>query len=160
MAQQPLDPEAENEKLNVFLFEMDDRQEAFTAKLDAQGYHLDYTLSMLPDLERYLKAHRQQMDWKDKSAVAVGLRADCWSYLGETFRQTFGGGWEVSLTDPSSVNYGKWVVSGFDALEVEFEPLGTLQGYLLRGKPGTLRRALESKVHATPLDLSHLPEED
>jgi len=58
------------------------------------------------------------------------------------------------------VNYGQWVIKGFDTVGVEFDPLGILQGYLLRGKPGALQLAVEAHVRVMPLDLSDLPEEE
>ena len=50
--------------------------------------------------------------------------------------------------------------AGHDAVGMEFEPLGVLQGFLLRGKPGGLRRVMEAHVNLVPLDLSHLPEDE
>lgn len=74
--------------------------------------------------------------------------------------KAFGGEWVVSLDDPDGVNYGQWVIKGFDTVGVEFDPLGILQGYLLRGKPGALQLAVEAHVRVMPLDLSDLPEEE
>ncbi|GEM_PF-824398 len=148
------------EELQTFLFYLDDNQEEFIDNLTAQGYNLDYSLDTLPELERYIQGKGEQIAWKNKAESAATLRLPIWSYIGETFRQTFGGGWLVSLDDSDSVNYGQWVIKGFDTVGVEFDPLGILQGYLLRGKPGALARALEAHVNAIPLDLSHLPEED
>jgi hypothetical protein len=45
-----LDPSAENERLQLLLFEMPDRQEDFLEAAAAEGYHLDYTLATLPEL--------------------------------------------------------------------------------------------------------------
>ena len=160
VAKHSLDLESENEKLNLFLFEMDDRQEAFVEKLEEQGYSLDYTLDSVAYLERYIQANYAQIEWKNKTNDAIELRGDCWSYLGETFRKTYGGGWRVSAEGPENVNYGKWVIEGFDDKGTEFEPLGTLQGYLLRGKPGSLKRSLEVHVNFVPTDLSDLAEDD
>ena len=51
------------------------------------------------------------------------------------------------------------MIQGFDATGLEFDPLRTMQAYLLRGKP-SLRSMMEAHIHVKPLDLSHLPEED
>ena len=159
MSTQQLDPDAENEKLQQFIFEMGDRQEAFLASLDQKGYRLDYSLDSLPELERYIDARKPEMQWRDKSDAAIELRLDCWSYIGEAFRKSFGGGWNVSLEDLDSVLYGQFVIEKFDEIGQEFDPLGTLQSYLLRGMP-SIRSMMEAHVDYTPIDLSDLPEED
>lgn len=159
MAKQLIDPETANEELQEYLFYLSDNQDEFINDLEVQGYSLDYSLDTLSELERYIQNKDGEIAWKNKAESAARLRLGVWSYLGETFRKVFGGGWNVSLEDPQNVNYGQWVIRGFDTVGVEFDPLGTLQGYLLRGKPGTLRRALESHVRSTLLDLSDLPEE-
>ena len=158
MTQQVLDSRAENEKLQLFLFELDDHQELFTETAEVEGYTLDYSLDSLLELERYLAD--KQVTFLDASDRALAQRMNCWSYVGETFRENFGGGWTVSVDDPQSVNYGLFVIQGFDAVGVEFEPLGTLRRYLRQAKPGRLRGLMEAHVHAAPLDLSHLPEEE
>lgn len=159
MAMQLLDSEEENEKLQLFIFEISDRQEAFMDAVAAKGYRLDYTFDTLSELERYIQAHAARMTWADKSDEAVAQRVDCWSYLGETFRKNYGGSWQVSLDDAQNVNYGMFVIQGFDAVGVEFEPLGTLRRYMRQAKPGGLRSMMDAHVHVAPLDLSDLPEE-
>lgn len=159
MATNPtLNAEEEEEKLNIFLMGMHDVLEAFVAKAARGGYQLSYSVDCLDDLERYIR--EQRMDWRDKSDVAVNQRLDCWALLGTIFQRHYGGHWAVSLDDPDSVNYGQFVIQGFDAVGMEFEPLGVLQGFLLRGKPGGLRRVMEAHVNLVPLDLSHLPEDE
>jgi len=158
MATLPLDPAAENERLQLLLFEMPDRQEDFLEAAATEGYHLDYALNTLPELERYLRDHAAALAWRDKSADAVARRLDCWSYIGETFRENFGGGWNVSLTDPDSVLYGQFVLQDFGDRGLEFSPTTTLQAYLLRGKPA-IRSMMEAHIQVAPVDLSDLPEE-
>ncbi|RZJ88707.1 MAG: hypothetical protein EOO60_10790 [Hymenobacter sp.] len=159
MSSQLLDADAANEELQTFLFYLDDNQEAFRDSLAVQGYTLDYSLNTLPELERYIRDKGPQIAWQNKAESAAKLRLPVWSYIGETFRNVFGGGWRVSLDDPNSVNYGKWVLKGFDAVGVEFDPLRTMQAFLLRGKP-PIRSMMEAHATPTPLDLSHLPTED
>lgn len=159
-SKQFIDAEAANEELQMFLFHLADNQEVFLAGVKAAGYTLDYSLPGLGELERYIKDKGEQIAWRNKSEDAAMLRLPVWSYLGETFRKVFGGGWNVSLEDPASINYGKWVISGFDETGVEFDPLRTMQGYLLRGQPGSLRRSLEVQVRFVPTDLSDLAEDD
>jgi len=150
----------ENKKLQDFLSSMPDFLEEFVDDGQREGYTFDYSLNSLHDLERYIADNKEMMAWKNDSDLSKWQRMYSWCYIGETFRKAFGGEWKVSLDDPDSVNYGQWVIKGFDTVGMEFDPLGTLQGYLLRGKPGALARALEAHVNTIPLDLSHLPEED
>ena len=159
MATKQIDPEAANEELQQYLFHLADNQEEFVEKLQNSGFNLDYSLNSLPELERYIEEMGERIAWKNKAESAAFLRLGVWSYIGETFRKNFGGGWLVSLKDPDSVYYGKWVISGFSKLELEFDPLGTMLSFLLRGKP-SIRSMMESHVHIVPLDLSHLSEED
>lgn len=105
------------------------------------------------------KEQGEQLAWKNKSEEAAKLRLPVWSYIGETFRKVTGGGWQVSVDDPTSVNYGKWVIAGFSRLGLEFDPFRTMQAYLLRGKP-SLRSMMEAHIHVKPLDLSELPVEE
>ena len=159
MATQQINPEAANEKLQQYLFHLADNQEDFVENLENSGYNVDYSLDSLAELERYIEGMGEQIAWKNKAETAAVLRLGVWSYIGETFRKNFGGGWLVSLNNPDSVYYGKWVISGFSELGLEFDPLGTMLSFLLRGKP-SIRGMMESYVRIVPLDLSHLPEED
>jgi hypothetical protein len=159
-SKQLIDAEAANEELQMFLFHLADNQEFFIERVKEEGYTLDYSLNSLSELERYIRDKGEQIAWRNTSENAAMLRLPIWSYLGETFRKVFGGGWNVSLEDPASINYGKWVISGFDKTGMAFDPLRTMQGYLLRGQPGSLRRSLEVHVHFVPTDLSDLAEDD
>ena len=159
MATKQIDPKAANEELQQYLFHLADNQEEFIEKLQNSGFYLDYSLNSLPELERYIGDMGERIAWKNKAESAAFLRLGVWSYIGETFRKNFGGGWLVSLSDPDSVYYGKWVISGFSELGLEFDPLGTMLSFLLRGKP-SIRSMMESFVNIVPLDLSHLPTED
>lgn len=159
MATKQIDSEVANEELQQYLFHLADNQQEFIEKLHSNGYGLDYSLDNLIELERYVKDMGEQIAWKNKAESAAYLRLGVWSYIGETFRRNFGGGWLVSLHDSDSIYYGKWVISGFGKLGLEFDPIGTMISFLLRGKP-SIRSMMESHVHIVPLDLTHLPEED
>lgn len=159
MTTQRLDSDVENEKLQQFIFEMGDRQEAFLTSRGEQGYRLDHSLDTLTELERYIDFRKPEMQWRDKTDAAIELRLDCWSYVGETFKKNFGGGWNVSLEDFDSALYGQFVIEKFDEVGQEFDPLGTLQSYLLRGRP-SIRSMMEAHMDYTAIDLSDLPEED
>ena len=148
-----------NEELQTFLFYLDDNQEDFLDSLKKQGYQLNYSLNSLRELECYIKDKGEAIAWKNKAESAALLRLPVWSYVGETFRKNFGGHWVVSLDDPQNVNYGEWVIKGFDQVGVEFDPLGTMQSFLLRGKP-SIRAMMEAHARPVRLDLSEFPEED
>jgi hypothetical protein len=51
----------EEEKFQIFLFEMSDRQEAFIGSL-SKRYTLDYTLQSLAELERYIRRKSNRLE--------------------------------------------------------------------------------------------------
>ena len=65
----------------------------------------------------------------------------------------------MSLKDFDSALYGQFVIEKFDEVGQEFDPLGTLQSYLLRGRP-SIRSMMEAHMDYTAIDLSDLSEED
>lgn len=158
-AKQQLDYEAENKKLQDFLSSMPFFLEEFISDGQQQGYNFDYNLTSLDEVERYIQDNQELMAWKNNSDLAKWQRMYTWCYIGETFRKAFGGDWIVSLDDVQNLNYGKWVIKGFDQVGVEFDPLRTLQAYLLRGKP-SIRAMVEAHARPVSLDLSEFPEED
>ncbi|MBF9219807.1 hypothetical protein [Hymenobacter ruricola] len=152
-----LDFAEEEEKFQLFLFELEDRQEAFIENSTAQGYQLDYTSQSLTELERYLTA--MPFSWDDKSDEAVGRRLDCWTYLGEVVRQNHGGDWQLSWNDDNSANRGQFVITGHAPVEgVEFTPLRLIKTFIQRGQSGALNRAVQAQVNPTPVDFSDLRE--
>lgn len=160
MAAPHLDVQVEQQKLRNFLTSLPAYLEEFVEDGGQDGYTFDFSLASLSDVERYVAVNQELLAWQNMSDLSKWQRLYTWCYLGETFRAAYGGQWRVSVEDPDSVHYGQWVIGDFDATGGEFDPLGTLQGYLLRGKPGAFRRALAAHVTTTPLDLSHLPEEE
>lgn len=159
MAKQQLDAKAENQKLQEFLSSISFFLEEFVDDGQKEGYNFDYSLSSADELELYISNNKELMDWKNDSELSKWKRMYAWCYIGETFRKAFGGKWIVSLDDMQNLNYGKWVIKGFDVVGVEFDPLRTLQAYLLRGKPH-IKSMMEAHVNTVPLDLSEFPEED
>jgi len=157
MAKQLLDAAAENENLQKFLTTLDFLREELQA--EAEDYKLDYSLDSLGELERFMQDEAEIIAWGNTTESAVRTRMYIWVYIAETFRKSFGGDWIVSLDDPKNVNYGKWVIKGFDTVGVEFDPVRTMKAFLLRGKPH-IRSMMEAHANPVPLDLSHLPEED
>lgn len=110
------------ENFQLFLFELDDRQEDFITAAEVKSFALDYSLKSLPELERYVK--EAQFNWEDKADAAVGQRLDCWTYLGEVMRQNHGGAWQLSWDDDNTANRGQYVIAGHTATAgIEFTPL-------------------------------------
>jgi hypothetical protein len=145
------------EKFQLFLFELEDRQEAFTEMAAAEGYVLDYCLGSLTELERYLTA--LTWSWDDKSDEAVGRRLDCWTYLGEVMRRNYGGDWQLSWNDDNSANRGHFFITGHRPIDgVEFTPLRLVKAFIQRGKPGALTRAVQVQAVSTQIDLRDLRE--
>lgn len=158
MAKLKFNLEDENEKLNLFLFEMDDLQEAFVEQAEAEGYTLDLSLDSLDELERYVID--TQVTFEDTSDAALAQRTNCWCYLGEVVRENCGGHWAFSANEENSVNWGMYVITGHSPVEgVEFEPLGTLKGFILHGTPGGLRAAVEADINPEEIDFSDIEED-
>jgi hypothetical protein len=146
----------EEEKFQIFLFEMSDRQEAFIGSL-SKRYTLDYTLQSLAELERYIREN--QIDWNDKSDNAVSQRLDCWTYLGEVMRHNYGGSWHLSWNDENTTNHGQYVIIGHTkVLGIEFTPLRLVKAFIQRGRGGELLRAVQAQINPVQLDLSDLRE--
>lgn len=138
---------------------MPDFLEEFVDDGQQEGYAFDYSLDSLSELERFMQDEADAIAWANTEEDAIRTRMYVWVYIAETFRKNFGGNWLVSLDDPQSVTYGKWVIKGFDTVGVEFDPVRTMKAFLLRGKPH-VRSMMEAHANPVPLDLSHLPEED
>lgn len=153
-----LDPEQENERLQLFTFNKADEQDAFIETAEQEGYLLDYSLNSLTELERYVRANNLTVS--DKSNKAIAQRMDCWTYLGEVVRRNFGGRWQVSMNDENSLNRGLFVIEGHAKTPgVEFVPSRLLQAFIQRGRGGEWRRAIEAQTDPRPVDFSDLQEE-
>jgi hypothetical protein len=66
--------------------------------------------------------------------------------LGEVFRKTVGGRWELCLKDPKYLYFKLPVVSGYSDKPIEFCPIEVLANLIRKKEPGTLRRAVESHL--------------
>lgn len=154
-----LNPEAENERLQLFNFSLPDEQEAFIDAATAEGYVFDYSLTSLADLERYVRA--KALTVSDASDEAVAQRVNCWAYLGQVVRHNFGGRWAISMNEDNSLNRGLFVVEGHAKTPgVEFVPNRLLQAFIQRGRGGEWRRAIEAQTNPQPIDLSDLVEKE
>ena len=153
-----LDPEEENERLQLFTFNKVDEQEAFIASAEQEGYALNYSLDSLAELERYVRA--KNLIVNDTSEEAIAQRVDCWTYLGEVVRLNFGGRWQVSMNDENSLNRGLFVIEGHAKTPgVEFVPNRLLQAFIQRGRGGEWRRAIEAQINPRAIDLSDIQDD-
>lgn len=153
----------EEDKLDIFLLRMEDEETVFIAEAQRQGYKLDrgHSMDSLTDLERYVREAR--VNFQDSSDKALDERTNCWYYIGEVVRKNFTGRWAFSMNEENPDHWGDYVIVGHSPVTgLEFEPLGLLQGFILRGcKPGALRRAILFDVDpvGSSTDLSDLPDE-
>ena len=152
--------EEEEDKLQVFLFNMDEEEIDFIAQARAAGYGLndEHTLDSLSELERY--ALERNINFQDPSEEALDARTLCWYYLGEVVRMNYGGNWEFSMSEDNTMHWGLYVIEGHTPIPgLEFEPLGLLKRFLRKRNPGALLRGINSQVNPQPVDFSDLPDE-
>jgi hypothetical protein len=151
----------ENDKLQIFLFNMIEEEIDFIEQARREGYQLnaEHTVSSLSELERYVLD--KGINYQDKSDEALHHRSLCWYYLGEVVRENFGGYWQFSMNEDNTMHWGLYVIEGHTPIPgLEFEPLGLLKRFTRRRNLGSLRRAIESQVNPEPVDLSEFPDED
>jgi len=129
----------ELEKFECFLFEMDDVLEAFLAEASAEGIDFDYSLDSLDALEKYVVS--QPDEGKSSRFQSRAAR-----YLGEVFRKSVGGRWELCLKDPNYVYFKVPVLTGYSDKPIEFCPIEVLGSFTLKKEPGMLKRAVESHL--------------
>ncbi|HLK97819.1 MAG TPA: hypothetical protein VK364_08630 [Hymenobacter sp.] len=141
--------------MNKFIIAFEDEHDEFLEEATTKGYHLDYTLDNLPELERYmLEQGVKSIHETDEEMIHF---AHCWYHLGEVVRETFGGGWAVSNNEENSINEGEWVIEGFKAIQegIEFEPKGLARRFLRNQRPNTFRRAILSSTDPNYFAASH-----
>ena len=155
------DLEEEEDKLFSFLLLMADEQNKFLRVANALGYRLTNPQSMksLEELERYIR--EQRLTFQESSDEALSDRTNCWYYLGEVVRLNYGGGWEFSMHEDNTANWGAYVVVGHCPVAgVEFEPLSIVRNFIANGYPsGAFRRAIMADVADDDDFLADLPTE-
>jgi hypothetical protein len=129
----------ELETFEHFLFEMDDVLEAFLSEASAAGFHLDCSLDSVDALEKYVVS---QPDGGKNSR----LQNRAARYLGEVFRKSVGGKWELCLKDPKYIYFKLPVLTGYSDKPIEFCPIEVLGNFIVKREPGLLRRAIESHL--------------
>lgn len=153
--------EEEEEKLQIFLFNMDEEETGFIAQAQAASYGLNaaHTLDSLSELERYLV--EQNINFQDPSEEALDARTLCWYYLGEAVRMNYGGNWEFSMSEDNTMHWGRYVIEGHTPIPgLEFEPLGQVKRFLRKRNSGAFLRSINSQVNPEPIDFSEFPDEE
>ena len=140
---------------------MADEQNNFLRVANTLNYRLTNPQSTesLEELERYIR--EQNLNFKDPSDEALNERTNCWYYLGEVVRINYGGGWEFSMNEENTANWGHYVIEGHCSVAgVEFEPLGIVRNFIANGYPaGALRRAIMADIADDDDFLADLPTE-
>ena len=157
--------EERHDKLNMFIIAMEDAHDEFLEAAAAKGYHVDYSLDNLPELERYML--EQDVKFEHETDEEMIHFAHCWYHLGEVVRENFGGRWGVSNSEENSANEGEWVIMEYKAIQegIEFEPEGIARRFIRSQKPNALRTAIEADTNpqffaASHAHLDSLPLED
>jgi hypothetical protein len=130
--------QADLDKFEMFLVDMPDALEQFTQAAAAAGFHLDYSLESLGQLEQWVLAHRLTGDdtslFDNRSA----------RYLGEVFRQNLGGTWKLCLKDPRHLFFKLPVITDFSEKDLDFCPIEVMANFAHHPKEGALRRVVAS----------------
>ncbi|WP_095092851.1 hypothetical protein [Pseudomonas sp. Irchel 3A5] len=131
------DYQADIDKFQRFVFEMDDVMEVFIAFATGKGFRLDYSIASLGDLELFI------------DCLGDGVREGemlnrCSRYVGEVFRRNLGGCWDLCLDDQKNINFRLPVIDNFSDIDLEFCPLAVVSNYVARKKRGLLRDAVEA----------------
>jgi hypothetical protein len=129
----------DTEKFQVFLFEMDDVLESFLSEARSLGVTFDYSLTSLDLLETYILA---QLNGRDDER----LKNRAARYIGEVFRKTVGGKWELCQKDRKYLYFNLPVLSGYSDSPIEFCPIDVISDFVVKKELGTLRRAVEAHL--------------
>ncbi|MCU1720533.1 hypothetical protein [Pseudomonas sp. 5P_5.1_Bac1] len=138
------------EKFQAFIFEMDDVLEIFLMEAAAEGFSLDYSVSSLDELESYI-------NYLDARYPEERFFSRCSRYLGEVFRKSMGGSWDLSLENSRDINFKLPVVRRFSDFDIDFSPFSVVGNYLVRRQKGLLKNAVLansefSKFLISPID--------
>ncbi|MEN8215329.1 MAG: hypothetical protein ABFS56_02915 [Pseudomonadota bacterium] len=108
----------EQENFGVWLFEMDEALARFFKNLpDHLVAHLDFTPHSLDLLEDWILKKYSSVEKMLPSEEAVMVDGIT-RYIGETFRKTIAGTWEIRFDDPKYVYYGLPQLTGFSSPKI------------------------------------------
>lgn len=159
MSKKILNKEKAIEDFNEFLFFIDEWLDTFIAKVDVQGFTLDFSLDSLKDLAKYIRDNNIVNDRKN-----IEDFANCWIYLGEVFRRHAEGAyWDIGLENNKYANYGLYFLTGYDKEMSEFIPILYLNNFTLFSKEDQSNNffydLIEFELNPIIPDLDYLPTE-
>ncbi|MBE9210091.1 hypothetical protein IQ244_27065 [Nostoc sp. LEGE 06077] len=124
--------------------DMDDALERFLAILPPQvKKKLDFSPSSLSTLEAWILdkyPNTPAMLESDQSRLVDGVAR----YIGETFRKSLGGRWDIQLDDPKFVYFGVPILTGFEEKPTPICPLTLATASADRRTGKYLRTILEN----------------
>ncbi|AFY43308.1 hypothetical protein Nos7107_2708 [Nostoc sp. PCC 7107] len=127
-----------------WLMDMDDALERFLAILPPQvKKKLDFSPSSLSTLEAWILdkyPNTPAMLESDQSRLVDGVAR----YIGETFRKSLGGRWDIQLDDPKFVYFGVPILTGFEEKPTPICPLTLATASADRRTGKYLRTILEN----------------
>ncbi len=129
-----------DEKLQLFLIELDDYLEEFIEVAKENNYELDYSYNSLDELEKFAL----QFDFTYESDFYSGASR----YYGETIVKKFGGKWIISndIKD-NSIYFGFPVIIGHTKFDIQFSSFHVMRNFLALKKIGLLKSAIESHIN-------------
>ena len=134
------------EQFEYWLFDMDDALEYFLASLPEEvRAQLDYSLDSLDVLEKWLLER-----YSTTETILNRYEHTRWDdisrYVGETFRKTLGGQWDIHLDDPHYAFFELPVLQGSNDHIFELCPLTLISATSARRTGKYLRTVLENTV--------------
>ena len=129
----------ELEKFDQYLREMPDVLDALVTESRASGLTLDFSVASLDALEEYLLARRGLAE--DDLAFQKSRAA---RYLGEVFRRSVGGHWELCLKGPRYLYDKLPVITGYATVPIEFCPIEIVANFLHSRDRGLLARVVKA----------------
>jgi hypothetical protein len=133
----------ERRDFDIWLVEMDDSLEQLFEELPEKVTEvLDYTPGSLSHLERWMLQSFPSREAMLEIDRYLPDRLSC--YVGETFRKSLGGMWDIELTDESYAYYGIPILTK-DGVRYEC-PLGAVGTALHRRQGDFLERLLRVKM--------------
>ena len=117
---------------------MDDVLEEFVTQARQLDIELDFSFDSLDQLENLIIIKAGECDSKFENRAA--------RYLGEVFRKTVGGIWELCLKDPKYVFFKLPVITGYSKHTIQFCPIEIITNFQARKESGLLKRAVDAHL--------------
>lgn len=146
--------EAEKDRFQLFLMNIDDVIDDFIEEAKLFGVALDFSESSLETLEAYYLRRESELNKNDKKKSSFIESAA--RYLGETLIKIYGGKWTLAIDDPKDLYYGLPVIIGHSKYDVEFCPHQIFRMFTRKRKSGFFRQVIQN--HINPIKLELTPE--